>query len=156
MHREAGLSASASFPFLLSLVILTVFLHLSCVCVVAQLCLTLCNPVDCAHQASLFMELSRQEYWSGLPFPAPADLLDPGIKPRSPTLQADSLPPEPPGSISKSKMEMSVGAFAQLLTTVVGLNLRLGSCLCLLVFASITWSLFQEPYNSCLSFSCIS
>ena len=38
------------------------------------------------------MELSRQEYWSGLPFPSPGDLPDPGIKPRPPALQSDSLP----------------------------------------------------------------
>ena len=43
------------------------------------------------------MEFSRQEYWSGLPFPSPGDLPDPGIKPGSPALQADSLPPELPG-----------------------------------------------------------
>ena len=43
------------------------------------------------------MEFSRQEYWGGLPFPSPGELSDPGIKPRSPTLQADSLPSEPPG-----------------------------------------------------------
>ena len=49
------------------------------------------------------MEFSRQEYWSGLPFPSPEDLPDPGIEPRSPTLQADSLPAEPPG---KSKTLM--------------------------------------------------
>ena len=42
------------------------------------------------------MEFSRQEYWSGLPFPSPGDLPDPGIEPVSPALQADSLPPEPP------------------------------------------------------------
>ena len=42
------------------------------------------------------MGFSRQEYWSGLPFPSPGDLPDPGIKPRSPTLQADSLATEPP------------------------------------------------------------
>ena len=41
------------------------------------------------------MEFSRQEYWNGLPFPSPGDLTDPGIEPRSPTLQADSLPSEP-------------------------------------------------------------
>ena len=46
------------------------------------------------------MELSRQEYWSGLPLPAPRDLPDPGIEPRSPALQADSLPSEPPGKSS--------------------------------------------------------
>ena len=43
------------------------------------------------------MEFSRQEYWSGQLLPSPRDLLDPGIKPRSPVLQADSLPSEPPG-----------------------------------------------------------
>ena len=43
------------------------------------------------------MGFSRQEYWSGLPFPSPGDLPDPGIEPKSPALQADSLPPEPPG-----------------------------------------------------------
>ena len=46
------------------------------------------------------MGFSRQEYWSGLPFPSPGDLPDPGIEPRSPALQADSLPSEPPqGSV---------------------------------------------------------
>ena len=49
------------------------------------------------HQAPLFVEFSGQEYWSGLPFPSPGDLPDPGIKPRSLALQADSLPSEPPG-----------------------------------------------------------
>ena len=43
------------------------------------------------------MEFSRHEYWSGLPFPSSGDLPNPGIKPGSPTLQADSLPAEPPG-----------------------------------------------------------
>ena len=48
----------------------------------AQLCLTLCNPWIVAHQAPLSMELSRQKYWSGLPFPSPGDLPKPGIEPR--------------------------------------------------------------------------
>ena len=43
------------------------------------------------------MEFSRPEYWSGKPFPSPGDLANPGIEPKSPTLQADSLPAEPPG-----------------------------------------------------------
>ena len=43
------------------------------------------------------MKFSKQEYWSGLPFPSPGDLPDPGIEPESPALQADSLPSEPPG-----------------------------------------------------------
>ena len=51
-----------------------------------------------AHQAPPSMEFSRQEYWSGLPFPSPGDLPDPGIKPGSPALRADALPSEPPGN----------------------------------------------------------
>ena len=43
------------------------------------------------------MEFSKQEYWSGLPFPSPGDLLNPGIEPGSPALQADALLSEPPG-----------------------------------------------------------
>ena len=50
-----------------------------------------------AHQAPPSMGFSRQEYWSGLPFPSPGDLPHPGIKPRSPALQADALTSEPPG-----------------------------------------------------------
>ena len=50
-----------------------------------------------AHQTPLSMELSRQEYWSGFPFPSPGDLPDPGVKPGSAALQGDSLLPEPPG-----------------------------------------------------------
>ena len=49
------------------------------------------------NQASLSKGLFRQEYWSGLPFPSPGDLPNPRIEPRSPALQADSSPSEPPG-----------------------------------------------------------
>ena len=49
------------------------------------------------YQAPLTMGFYRQEYWSGLPLSSPGDLPDPGIKPRSPTWQADALPSEPPG-----------------------------------------------------------
>ena len=61
---------------------------------VAQSCPTLATPWTVARQAPLSMGFSRQEYWSGLPFPSPGDLPDPGIKPRSPALPADSLPIE--------------------------------------------------------------
>ena len=50
-----------------------------------------------AYQAPLSMGFSRQEYWSGLPFPSPGDLPDAGIEPRSPTSLTDALPSEPPG-----------------------------------------------------------
>ena len=64
----------------------------------AQLCPTVCNPMDrMACQAPLSMEFSRQEYWSGQPFPSPGDLPNPGIEPRSPASRAGSLPSEPPG-----------------------------------------------------------
>ena len=54
--------------------------------------------MDCkAHQSPLSMGFPRQEYWNGLPFSSPGDLPKPGIEPRFPTLQADSLPSEPPG-----------------------------------------------------------
>ena len=66
------------------------------VCSVTQLCLTLCTPCTVAHQASLSMGFPRQEYCSGLSFPSPGDLPDPGIEPLSPALQVDSLPAEPP------------------------------------------------------------
>ena len=54
-------------------------------------------PWTVACQTPLSMEFSRQEYWSGLQFPSPGDLPDPGIEPGSPELQVDSLPTEPPG-----------------------------------------------------------
>ena len=50
-----------------------------------------------AVQAPQSMGFSKQEYWSGLPHPSPGDLPDPGIEPRDPALQADSLPSEQPG-----------------------------------------------------------
>ena len=58
---------------------------------VAQSCPTLCDSVDCN-----LLGFSRQEYWSGLPFPSPGDLSNPGIEPRSPALQADALTSELP------------------------------------------------------------
>ena len=57
-------------------------------------------PWTVVYQASLSMGFSKQEYWSGLPFPSPGDLPDPGIEPRFPALQADTLPSEPPGNIT--------------------------------------------------------
>ena len=70
-----------------------------CVCVflLAQWCLTLCDHMDCSLPGSSVHGISREEQWSGLPFPSPGDLPNPGIEPRSPVLQADSLPAEPQG-----------------------------------------------------------
>ena len=71
-----------------------------CVCVcapAAQSCLTLFNPWTVAHQAPLSIGFSRQEHWSGLPFPSPGDLPDPGIEPTSPALAGGFFNTEPQG-----------------------------------------------------------
>ena len=62
------------------------------------------TPWTVGHQAPPSMGFPRQEYWSGLPFPSPGDLPDPGIEPRSPTLQADALTYEPPGKPSRNEV----------------------------------------------------
>ena len=75
-----------------------------CVCVRtcthkhAQSCPTLCDHIDfVAHQVPQSMGFSRQEYWSGLPFPCPGDLSDPGMEPASPALAGGFFSIEPPG-----------------------------------------------------------
>ena len=60
-----------------------------------------------AYQAPPSMEFSRQEYWSGLPFPSPWDLPHPGIKPGSPALRADALRSEPPGKPQRKASHIS-------------------------------------------------
>ena len=64
---------------------------------VAQLCLTLCDPMGTSPPASSVHGILREEYRSGLPFLSPGDLPDPGIKLMSPVLQVDSLPSKPQG-----------------------------------------------------------
>ena len=63
------------------------------------------TPCTIACQAPQSMGFFRQEYWSGLPFPSPGDLPDPGIEPTSPAMQADSFLSEPPGNPSISRKE---------------------------------------------------
>ena len=63
------------------------------------------TPQTVAYQASLSMGFSKQEYWSGVPFPSPEDRPDPGIEPRSSALQADALTSEPRG---KSKINKNM------------------------------------------------
>ena len=64
---------------------------------VSQSCPTLCDPMNYIPPGSSVHAILRQEYWSGLPFPSPGDLLYPGIEPGSPSLQADPLLSEPSG-----------------------------------------------------------
>ena len=66
------------------------------------------TPWTVACQVPPSMGFSRQEYWSGLPFPSPGDLPDPGIEPRSPALQADALPSEPPGKSKEVRAELGL------------------------------------------------
>ena len=66
--------------------------ELNCCCLVAKSCPTFCDPMDCSLPGSSVHGFPRQEYWSGLPFPSPGDLLNLGIEPASPALQADFLP----------------------------------------------------------------
>ena len=61
------------------------------------------TPWTVAHQGPLSVGFSRQEYWSGLPFPSPGDLPDPGIEPESPALQTDCLPSESLGKTHLKK-----------------------------------------------------
>ena len=71
------------------------------VCSVIQSCLTVCDPMDCVLPAPLSMVFSRQEYWSGLPFPSPGDLPQPRIKPvspESPALAGQFFTTEPSGN----------------------------------------------------------
>ena len=61
------------------------------------------TPWTVACQAPLSMGFPKQEYWSGLPFPFPRDLSNPGMEPGSPALEADSLPSEPPEVLTKRR-----------------------------------------------------
>ena len=91
---------------------------------------TLWDPVD-----PLSMGFSRQEYWSGLPFPSTGDLPEPGIKPRSPALQADALPSEPPekGTIILSLVQTSYLEFL---------------CVCVVFFLPTFKLSSEKRYNS--------
>ena len=118
---------------------------LSCVQLFATLWTVAC-------QAPLSMKFSRQEYWNGLPFPSPGDLPDPGSEPRSPALQSDSLPSEPPAVNSKqwsfttsgsnlgSATERAAGCWTRNLTYL---------CLCFFIFKTDTtlklpWRLWED------------
>ena len=69
---------------------------------------SLWSPWTVAHQASLSMEFSRRQYWSGLSFPPPGDLPDSGIEPGSPALRTDSSPSEPSGTLKSESESHSV------------------------------------------------
>ena len=68
-------------------------------CLVTQLCLTLCNPMDCGPPGSSVHGILQARILEWVACPPPVDLPNPGIEPRPPTLQAESLPSETPGSM---------------------------------------------------------
>ena len=94
------------------------------------------TPWTIAIQFPLSMEFSRQEYWSGLPFPSPGNLSKPGIKPRSPTVWVDSLPAEPQGKPKKT----GVGSLSLLQRIFLTQQSNRGLLLC-------RWLLFQPSYQ---------
>ena len=67
------------------------------VCLAVQSCPALCETLCFTPPGSFVHGIFQAKYWSGLPFPSPGDLPNPGIKPRSPAMQAYTLPSEPPG-----------------------------------------------------------
>ena len=107
---------------------------------VTQSCPTLCDPWTVAYQAPPSMGFSRQEYWSGLSFPSPGDLPNPGIKPRSPTLQADTLTSAPPGIVCWYKGLDSLGFWCPWVVLEPKPSRHLGSTVLLKHFVhSIKW-----------------
>ena len=99
-----------------------------CVCVVAQSCLTLIDPIDCSLPGSTVHGIlqARILEWVAMPSP-PGYLPDPGIEPWSPALQADSLPSEPPGKCSAinwlRNISMLLGTQALLYLKIQGLKM---------------------------------
>ena len=94
---------------------------------VVQSCLTICDPMDCSPPVSSVIGFSRQEYWSGLPFPSSGDLRDPSTEPASlgfPALQADSLLSEPPVGEEMNVKGIRSSASSPFLPTLVILILN--------------------------------
>ena len=93
-------------------------------CLVAQSCLTLCNPMNCSPPgSSVNGGFSKQEHWSGLPCPLPGYLAKQGIEPRSPALRANSLPSRPRGKPKNTR----VGGLSLLQGELPAPGIQLGS-----------------------------
>ena len=112
------------------------------------------TPWTAARQAPLSMGFSRQEYWSGYPFPSPGDLPNPGIEPRSPTLQVDSLPCEPPGKPQKHQCHPCVKGWGE---TVRGTGKYLSILILrlLLIYRCSLHSHFQSKFLCVVPFGFI-
>ena len=111
------------------------------------------TPWTVAYQFPPSMGFSRQECWSGLPFPSPGDLPDPGIKPGSPALQADALLSEPPGKQGQkesvayfSPLSNSISLFLSLSLFFFWLCFKSSNLLNLLIHLSVTLTNFISTY----------
>ena len=99
--EKIGSTSNVVFPTFPFGELLTLFAYYFMHAKSLQACPTLCDFMDYSPPGSSVHGLSRQEYWSGLPFPSPGDLPDTEIKPGSPAPQADSLLSEPPGKSNR-------------------------------------------------------
>ena len=113
------------------------------------------TPWAAAHQAPLSMEFSRQEYWSGLPFPSLGGLPNPGIEPLSPALQADILPSETPGKFCSMFPVCNMAFFSDCLQGVYSFQqfdydvcLGEGFCVSYLGFTEFQGSLSVAVFKS--------
>ena len=121
---------------------------------VAKLCLSLATPWTVDHQAPLPMGFSRQAYWSGLPFPSPGDLPNPGIKPGSPALQADSLPTELWGKPTSSIVSYTHKKTGEILKLCKSAHGFIASCFLvdsLAGYGILGWKLFPAKLCRCHS-----
>ena len=109
------------------------------------------TPWTVAYQAPPSMGFSRQEYWSGLPFPSPGDLADPGVKPGSPSFQADALTSEPPGK-DGIPSENSLTEKKKDLRKI--LNTKAESWACLITVKDLTCSIFTRSPPLVISSFC--
>ena len=98
------------------------------------------------------MEFSRPEYWSGLPCPSPGDLPNPGIKPRSPTLQADSLPAEP----QRKPKNTEVGSLSLLHRTFMTQGLNWGLLHCRWILYQLSHIAIREAQLPIILWACLS
>jgi len=115
-------------------------MYAAVLCLVVQSCPTLCNP-NCRLLCP--WGFSKQEYWSGLPCTPPEDLLKPGIKPRSPLLQADSLLSEPPGKTKNT----GVGSLSLLQGIILTQESNQGLLHCRQILYQVS---YQGSLNQCM------
>ena len=102
------------------------------------------TPWTVAYEAPLSTGFSRQEYWSGLPFPSPGDLPNPGIEPGSPALQTDALPSEPPGKQESLKNLLKIQVHGTIPRNSDLMNLGQRPGIWKVLHRKIIWTLIYE------------